>query len=450
MITLFLLARGKLRSLEAIHRALGAYQGEQTAVEWLGISPQFGPEAEAWNDLLKTIQTSRKTKMVEDSKERLGTPQRVANNLDEACNAMSQGMILLDEMLNTRYVNGAAAVFAKAERQAMVGAPIDQYLQEPDVLEAVRSAADSNQRRRSVVEIQQGRNGDLTVLRFGVRPVRRDDPGAVMIVIDDVTQQRVAERTRNDFVAQVAHELRTPLSNIRLYVESMLDDELDEAMQSKAINVINLETKRLARLVSDMLSVAEIEAGSMQVLSDDIHLDVIFQELETDYKAQADDKKLQLSFSMPAKLPVIQADRDKLVMAMHNLVGNAVKYTPEGGKVDVSVDLSTDQFVMEVSDTGIGIGEEDQAKIFEKFYRVRDEQTVDITGTGLGLSLAREVVRLHGARHRGGVGERQGDNLHPITSHPEPGGVDVGRLMRFGSIKGGACGSRDHTTSPIE
>lgn len=388
--------RARLRAMAMIREALLAYQGQQTPTEMLGVSPDFGTEAAAWNDVIAHMQALRKTKLVDEVRDSLDAPQRVASGLDEACDSMSQGMILLDETLNIRYTNGAAAVFAKADRQAMIGMPVDQYFHTQDVLEAIRSAADVSVRRRSVIEVSQGAEGDPTVLRFSIRPVRRSDPGAVMIIVDDVTQQRVAEQARNDFVAQVAHELRAPLSNIRLYVESLLGDDLDEAMRAKSINVINLETKRLARLVSDMLSVAEIEAGSMQIQLDDIHLETIFQELEADYKAQAGDKEVQLTFSLPPKLPVIQADRDKLVMAMHNLVGNAVKYTPGGGQVDVSVEIATDQFVMEVSDTGIGISGQDQQKIFEKFYRARDEQMAGIPGTGLGLSLAREVMRLHG------------------------------------------------------
>lgn len=388
--------RSRLGAMVMIREALFAYQGDETPTELMNVNPEFGKEAVAWNDLLAQMQKLRQTKLAQDVKETLGAPQRVASNLDEACNSMSQGMILLDEQLNVHYANGAAAVFAKADRQKMNGAAIDEFFDEPDVLDAIRSAADASLRSRSAIEVQQSGEGDRTVLRFSVRPVRRNDPGAVMVIIDDVTQQRMAEQARNDFVAQVAHELRAPLSNIRLYVESMLDDDLDDAARSESVNVINLETKRLANLVSDMLSVSEIEAGSMQIQSDDIYLERIFKELEADYKPKADEKELQLTFSLPPKLPVIQADHDKLVMAIHNLVGNAVKYTPNGGQVDVNVDMSADQFVMEISDTGIGISPEDQAKIFDKFYRARNEQMEGIPGTGLGLSLAREVVRLHG------------------------------------------------------
>jgi len=395
-LVLYGAVRSHLRSLGAIRHALLAYQNQDTPIELLTVSPKFGSEAVAWNNLLEQMQKLRRTTLAEEARESLGAPQRVASHLDDACNTMSQGVILLNESHHTRYVNGAGAVFAKADRKSMVGAPISQFFDEPAVLDAIEAAADPNNRRRSVIEVQQGGEGDPTILRFGIRPVRRSDPGALMIMIDDVTQQRVAEQARNDFVAQVAHELRAPLTHIRLHVESLMDDDLDSEMRSKSTNVINLETKRLARLVSDMLSVAEIEAGSMQIQSDDIYLETIFQELDIDYKAQSLDKDLQLSFSLPPKFPVIQADRDKLVMAIHNLLSNAVKYTPSGGRVDVSVVVSDDRFVMEVSDTGIGISQEDQARIFEKFFRARDEQMAGIPGTGLGLSLAREVVRLHG------------------------------------------------------
>lgn len=388
--------RSRLRGMAMIREALLAYRGEQTPAEFLSVSPDFGSEAVAWNDVLAQTQKLRKKKLAQEVREGLEAPHRAASHLDEACDTMSQGMVLVDETLHVRYANGAAAVFAKADRQTMMGVTVSQLFQDDRVLEAVRMAADINARRRSVVEIQQEGQSGSTVLRFSVRPVRRSDPAAVMIVIDDITQQRAAEQARNDFLAQVAHELRAPLSNIRLYVESLLVDDQDEELKTKSINVINLETRRLARLVSDMLSVAEIEAGSMQIESDDIHLEEVFHDLEADYKPQANKKNIELAISLPPKLPVIQADRDKIVMAMHNLVGNAVKYTPEGGQVDVSVEVAGDRLVMEVSDTGLGITTEDQKRIFEKFYRAQDERMAGIPGTGLGLSLAREVVRLHG------------------------------------------------------
>jgi len=390
------LIRKRLRAMGAIRDALMGYKGTETPVQALMVASKFGPEAVAWNQMLVQIQKLRDQKLVEQTETAQGSTTQRSSELDEACNAMPQGLILVSHTLEVNYVNGAAATFAGADRLEMIDQPIDRFIQDANVLDAVQKTAAGTTRRRSMIEIEKPGKAGATMLRVSVRPVRQGDPAAVMINIEDITQQRVAEKSRNEFVAQVAHELRAPLTNIRLYVDSLLEDEDDPAQRFRSVNVINLETKRLTRLVSDMLSVAEIEAGSMQVRYDDIRLDEIFEELRADYQPQADEKNITLTLTMPPKVPVIQADRDKLMMALHNLVGNAVKYTPNGKRVDVSVEVDSDRFVMEVSDTGIGIRPDDLTKIFEKFYRAQDEQLADIPGTGLGLSLAREVMRLHG------------------------------------------------------
>jgi signal transduction histidine kinase len=159
--------------------------------------------------------------------------------------------------------------------------------------------------------------------------------------------------------------------------------------------VISRESQRLERLVSEMLSVSEIEAGSMTIRRDDVRLDQLFKSLEKDYVANAKTKDIDLRFDLPPKLPAVQGDRDKLAIVLQNLLGNAIKYTPEGGKVSVGVDLSATELNVEVRDSGIGISEEDLPRVFEKFYRANDPRLGEITGSGLGLALSHEIVRLH-------------------------------------------------------
>jgi signal transduction histidine kinase len=149
-------------------------------------------------------------------------------------------------------------------------------------------------------------------------------------------------------------------------------------------------------MIVDILSVAEIEAGAMKLKKDDVRLEELFHELQADYAAQAEDKGIELTFNLPPKLPVIQADRNKVSLGLHNLLGNAMKYTPSGGKVSVNVALEPTRLVVDVVDTGIGISSEDRQRIFEKFYRAQDRRVTEITGSGLGLAIAREVVRMHG------------------------------------------------------
>jgi signal transduction histidine kinase len=299
--------------------------------------------------------------------------------------------------MKIRQLNGAAAAFLQAQREAAINADITKLLNQDEVLESIRAVTSGSTRRRSTVEVErQSENGNV-VLRFSVRPVRRDDSAAAMIIIEDITQQKVAEQSRNHFVAHATHELRTPLTNIRLYVETAIEDgDADPLVRGKCLNVINQEARRLERIVGEMLSVSEMEAGSFKLRRSDIRLDQLFKDLATDYAAQAAEKKQRLNFNLPPKMPVIQGDRDKVTLCVHNLIGNAIKYTPEGGEVTVTMEYDQKQLSISVSDTGIGISEEDSAKIFERFYRANDPRVENITGTGLGLTLAREIARLHG------------------------------------------------------
>jgi signal transduction histidine kinase len=318
-------------------------------------------------------------------------------DLDAAFDAMSQGLILINDKMQAKFVNGAAAVFLQTRRDDMVGTDVRRFIKDQAVLQAIEGVAAGTVRRRATLEItREGKDGN-GVLKVSVRPVRREDTAAAMVIIEDITQQRVADEARNAFVAQATHELRTPLTNIRLYVETAIDEgEGNPAARAKALNVINQEARRLEAIVGEMLSVAEIEAGSFRITRGDVRLDAFFEEFTTDYEAQAKDKGIGFKINLPPKLPAIRADRDKLTLALHNLVGNALKYTPHGGHVTVNVVIDRNALGIDVIDTGIGISEEDQKHIFEKFYRAQDPRVGKITGTGLGLTLAREVVRLHG------------------------------------------------------
>jgi signal transduction histidine kinase len=247
------------------------------------------------------------------------------------------------------------------------------------------------------MEIQRTEERGGGIMRFHIRPMRRDDCGGALITIEDITQQRVADAARNTFVAQATHELRTPLTNMRLCLESALEDQdSDPKVIREHFNTLNQETRRLERMVGEMLTVAQIEAGSMQLCNDDVRIDKVLEELENDYRQQAIDKHLTLTFDLPPKFPIIHGDRDKLMVTLHNLLGNAMKYTPANGKVIVAVRTDASHLIVEVTDTGIGINPEEQQRIFDKFYRAKDPRIEKITGTGLGLTLAREITRLHG------------------------------------------------------
>lgn len=389
--------RGRLGGIGAVRLALLEFGGGQALTSALEVDSGLGPEAQAWNNLLREREELRERLVRERTKESLQTRRGSTNDLDAACDAMSQGLVLVGEDLKARYANGAAAVLLRTTREELLSGEITRFVSDPRVAEAVQASPAGAMRRRTIVEVERSEADGGGVLRFVVRQVRREDSGVSMIVIEDITQQRVAEKARNAFVAQATHELRTPLTNIRLYVETALDEgEKDPQVRASSLNVINQEARRLDRMVGDILSVAEIEAGAMRLKKDDVRVEELFRDLQADYAAQAQDKQIELTFHLPPKLPVIQGDRDKIALGLHNLVGNALKYTPAGGKVAVHVAVEPGRIVTEVTDTGIGISEEDCQRVFEKFYRAADRRVAKITGSGLGLAIAREVIRLHG------------------------------------------------------
>jgi signal transduction histidine kinase len=218
-----------------------------------------------------------------------------------------------------------------------------------------------------------------------------------LVTIEDVTQQRVAEAAMNSFLAKAAHELRTPLTNIRLFVEEALEHcERDPAGTSRCLNIMNEEAQRLDRTVSEILSVSQIEAGSFELKRDDVSVAALLTQLKADHEAQARERRITLEFDQPPKLPVIQADRDKIALALHNLVGNALKYTLEGGRVTVVTTVENGRLTVAVTDTGIGIGPDECERVFDKFYRSKNPLAANVKGSGLGLPIAREVARLHG------------------------------------------------------
>jgi len=398
--------RRRLRALGAIGEALKVTNIGDAAEGDLIVNPLLGPEAAAWNRLLSERERLRDAIAGVKAAEKLSGRRSRDGELGSVCDGLWLGLLLVDDQLKVKYVNGAAAVFLRGKREDVQGADLKKLLDDQKMLEAIRGVAAGTIRNRVISEIQrqgeQGAPGEPvaggSVLRITVRPLRKEDSAIAMVVLEDVTQQRVADEARNSFVAQATHELRTPLTNIRLYLEMLLDSGAaeDPAKRAEALNVISQEARRLERIVGDMLSVSEIEAGSLKLNKDDVRINTVFADMEADFREQAASKEIKLRFDLPPKMPVLRGDRDKIVMALHNLVGNAIKYTPSGGEVTVRVGEDKGQLAIDVSDNGIGIRDEERELVFAKFYRAKDRRIANVTGTGLGLSIAREVVRMHG------------------------------------------------------
>ncbi|MEM6750102.1 MAG: ATP-binding protein [Planctomycetota bacterium] len=392
-------ARSRSVALGRVRDALLTRAAGETEASALRLGGADDAESHAWNALIDRLDELESRALVQDA-----TPGRLedrgaAGQLQVACETLPEGMLLVNAEGMVTYANRAAATLLGAAVAEMVGAPARAVLPDSDVADAVERTGAEGSARRTTFEIDRTGDEDpaapSAVLRLVVRPVRPGDGGVAMVIIEDITQHRVAAESRRSFVAHATHELRTPLTNIRLYAESAFEAEADDESVRRSLNVINQEARRLETIVGDMLSLSEIEAGGRALRVDDVPLASVLEQLKVEFAPQADDAGLEWVLELPPKLPPVRGDREKLTVAVHNLAGNAVKYTPEGGRVTVSVRHEGAWLSIDVSDTGIGISEEDQAQLFQRFFRAEDKQVRAIQGTGLGLALAREVVRLH-------------------------------------------------------
>lgn len=234
-----------------------------------------------------------------------------------------------------------------------------------------------------------------TTLEVHLTPFANETSGGVMAVLHDVTQQRKDEAIRREFVANVSHELRTPLTNVRSYAETLQDaSDMPPEVANGFLDVILSETDRMTHIVQDLLTLSKFDYGHMEMIMTRFPLSDAVDDVCNAVDLAAKNHRHTLLRSYQA-LPVITADRGRLTQVIMNIVGNAIKYTPDGGRIEIRGGSSEETVWLEVSDNGIGIPPKDRAHVFERFYRVDKARSRESGGTGLGLSIASEIIAQH-------------------------------------------------------
>ncbi|HEX8821432.1 MAG TPA: ATP-binding protein [Archangium sp.] len=236
-------------------------------------------------------------------------------------------------------------------------------------------------------------------LAIRVTPLGRDLPGSAA-VFHDVTELRHLEKVRKDFVANVSHELRTPITAIRGYAETLQSGALQDAtMAPKMVDIIHRQSERLSELVEDLLELSRLESREVKFQVVDVPLAVAASRAAEVVRHKAEGKRITVELDVPQSL-VGRGDERGLEQVLLNLLDNAVKYTPEGGRVKVTGALEEGRCVVHVRDTGVGIEPRHLARIFERFYRVDKGRSRDMGGTGLGLSIVKHLLGAMGGEVR--------------------------------------------------
>ena len=239
--------------------------------------------------------------------------------------------------------------------------------------------------------------GDKT-LEVYLAPFSDRERGGVLIVLHDVTEQHRNEERRKEFVANVSHELRTPLTNVRTYAETLRDAEGDIPLSTANgfLDIIITETDRMTHIVQDLLTLSRLDRGDAELVLSRFPFAQAIQSVVRSSALNAQQRGHELTCADLGHLPLIVGDRSRLEQVMMNILGNAIKYTPDGGHIRVCAGCGEDDTVwMEVQDDGIGIPDKDRERIFDRFYRVDKARSRESGGTGLGLSIAREIVQRH-------------------------------------------------------
>ena len=234
------------------------------------------------------------------------------------------------------------------------------------------------------------------ILLLLLAPFNREKQVGVLVVVHDVTQQVKNETMRKEFVANVSHELRTPITNIRSYAETLAENpDLPPDTTASFLGVILSESDRMTHIVQDLLTLSRFDSGHSELNLTTFPFAGLLEESCQAMRIEAQRRGHTLRLEGTGGLPAIRADRERISQVVMNVLSNAIKYTPDGGRIVLTAGCTTDRVWLEVADNGIGIPPEDRDRIFERFYRVDKARSRESGGTGLGLSIAQEIVRQH-------------------------------------------------------
>ena len=222
-------------------------------------------------------------------------------------------------------------------------------------------------------------------------------PSGVIVVIHDVTEQRKNEQTRREFVANVSYELRTPLTNVKSYAETIVSagEDLPPELREQFLGVIINEADRMTRIVQDLLTLSKFDYGKMEMNISRFSFSKAVQDVYEAVSIDARNHGHQLVLQNTQVLPEVNGDRERIEQVLMNVVSNAIKYTPDGGRIEITTGADRNRVWARVQDNGIGIPEKDLPRLFERFYRVDKARSRESGGTGLGLSIAREILNQH-------------------------------------------------------
>lgn len=344
---------------------------------------EIGELAIAFNNLTKKLQEAQATTEGERRK------------LSSVLSYMTDGVIATDRKGQVILINEPAAKMLNVSRETILSTSIITLLG----LEDEYSLEDLLQEKESII-LNYSTAEKPYILRANFSVIQKETGfvNGLIAVLHDITEQEKIDMERREFVANVSHELRTPLTTMRSYLEALAEGAWkDEEIAPKFLDVTQNETERMIRLVNALLQLSKMDSEDYQLTKEWVDA-IDFYNRIIDRFELTKDQNVHFERRLPKKSIFIEIDTDKLTQVLDNVISNALKYSPEGGKITFEMMVENQQLLFKVSDQGMGIPKDNLEKIFERFYRVDKARTRKLGGTGLGLAIAKEMVEAHGGR----------------------------------------------------
>lgn len=407
----FMLARYMVRPIDAMRAAAQQIaRGEFEVKLEQERRDEFGQLVEAFN------------RMGDELQNRVGQLESNRREMSTIMENMSEGLLLVDAGGSVILANRAASELLGVKDSELTGQALWESVRLPEVDELLTSLPDLQEPRRIWIE-DRTHGTQRRVLEVVATPLFDTANGkqhAVLLVSDATEDQKLLEM-RQDFVANVSHELKTPLTSISAYVETLLDGASDdESVREPFLRKIQSNTTRLSKLVSDILNLSRLESGTGDESRQHLDLNDLAQACVNKHRETAETKGVQLCM-LRAPQPVIAlVNEEDMTEAVDNLVVNAISYTPQGGKVDVCVRRTDSGLQLEVKDTGCGIPADALPRVFERFYRVDKARSRALGGTGLGLAIVKHVAIKHGGKVEADSEVGKGSSFRISLPAPQP------------------------------
>lgn len=320
------------------------------------------------------------------------------SKLDTIFSYMEDGVLAIDTKWNIIHANPVALKILKLEDKDINNIKYDDVMKKIDNRNLMLKKAKENDDFDNSLEGNEIVEIDSSVYNIRYAPFRneRNGIGGLIIVFQDITEQHKLDNMRKEFVANVSHELKTPITTIKSYAETLLDNGMDEEISYQFLTVIDNECDRMARIVKDLLQLSNLDYKKTKWNKKNLSIEKLLKDVVMKVELQAKEKEHTIFMNVEENMPNIVVDKDGIEQVILNVLSNSIKYTPNGGNIQILAREENDKVVITVKDDGIGIPEEDQDRIFERFYRVDKARSRELGGTGLGLSIAKQIVEAHG------------------------------------------------------